>query len=60
MLAVIGGLITSTILSLMLAPTAYSLVEGALARYQGWKEDRAARLAAREAAGQRAKESTTA
>ena len=31
-ITVIGGLITSTILTLVLVPTAYSLVEGGLAR----------------------------
>jgi len=55
-LTVIGGLITSTILTLLLVPTAYSLVEGGLVRLQRSQEARAAAKAAREAAKQRAKE----
>ncbi len=47
---VIGGLITSTILTVLLVPTAYSLVEGALARSQRMREARAARQVAKEAA----------
>ena len=47
---VIGGLITSTILTVLLVPTAYSLVEGALARSQRSREERAARQVAKEAA----------
>jgi HAE1 family hydrophobic/amphiphilic exporter-1 len=59
-ITVIGGLITSTILTLVLVPTAYSMVEGALARYQRSRQARAARKAAEEAARQRAKESAAA
>lgn len=59
-LTVIGGLITSTILTLLLVPTAYSLVEGGLLRFQAAREARAATKAAREAARQRAKEVTAA
>ena len=55
-ITVIGGLITSTILTLLLVPTAYSLVEGALARYERSRQGRAARKAAQSAAKQRAKE----
>jgi hydrophobic/amphiphilic exporter-1 (mainly G- bacteria), HAE1 family len=58
-ITVIGGLITSTILTLLLVPTAYSLVEGALARYASARQARAARKAAK-AAGQQAKESAAA
>jgi HAE1 family hydrophobic/amphiphilic exporter-1 len=59
-ITVIGGLITSTILTLVLVPTAYSMVEGALARYQRSRQAQAARKAADEAAKQRAKESAAA
>ncbi len=59
-LTVIGGLITSTLLTLLLVPTAYSLVEGGLLRLQRSREARAATQAAREAAKQRAKEVTAA
>ncbi len=54
-ITVIGGLITSTILTLLLVPTAYSLVEGALARYQRSRQAQAARQSrgrGRQAAGQ--------
>jgi Cu/Ag efflux pump CusA len=53
---VIGGLITSTILTLLIVPTAYSLVEGALERIRA---SRAARQARAEAAAA-AKEKETA
>lgn len=56
-ITVIGGLITSTILTLLLVPTAYSLVEGALARLKHLRQERAARKAEQAAARQRAKES---
>lgn len=59
-ITVIGGLITSTILTLLLVPAAYSLVEGALGRYQRSRQERAARKAAQAAAKQRAKESAAA
>lgn len=49
-ITVIGGLITSTILTLLLVPTAYSLVEGALGRFQRSRAARAATKAAAEAA----------
>ncbi|MCX6030443.1 MAG: efflux RND transporter permease subunit [Chloroflexi bacterium] len=55
-ITVIGGLITSTLLTLLLVPTAYSLVEGALARSQRARAERAVRRAAQEAAKQRIKE----
>ncbi|MEA3334533.1 MAG: efflux RND transporter permease subunit [Chloroflexota bacterium] len=42
-ITVIGGLITSTLLTILLVPTAYSLVEGATGRYHRWRLDRAAR-----------------
>jgi hypothetical protein len=50
---VIGGLITSTILTLLIVPTAYSLVEGALERIRA---SRAARQARAEEAAAAAKE----
>ncbi|MCU0502723.1 MAG: efflux RND transporter permease subunit, partial [Anaerolineae bacterium] len=53
---VIGGLITSTILTLLIVPTAYSLVEGAIERIRA---SRAARQARAEAAAA-AKEKETA
>jgi len=56
-ITIIGGLITSTILTLLLVPTAYSLVEGALARLERSRQARAARRAAEAAARERAKES---
>ncbi len=59
-ITVIGGLITSTILTLLLVPAAYSLVEGALGRYQRSRQERAARKAAQAAAKQQAKESAAA
>ena len=55
-ITVIGGLITSTILTLLLVPTAYSLVEGALARFTRSRQDRAVRRAAEAAARQQATE----
>jgi HAE1 family hydrophobic/amphiphilic exporter-1 len=54
---VIGGLITSTILTLLIVPTAYSLVEGAMERIRA---SRAARQARAEAAAAAAKEKETA
>ncbi len=54
---VIGGLITSTILTLLIVPTAYSLVEGALERIRA---SRAARQARAEEAAAAAKEKETA
>jgi HAE1 family hydrophobic/amphiphilic exporter-1 len=36
-LVVMGGLITSTVLTLVVVPTAYSLVEGGLERWQNWR-----------------------
>jgi HAE1 family hydrophobic/amphiphilic exporter-1 len=59
-ITVIGGLITSTILTLLFVPTAYSLVEGGLARYQRGRQARAARKAAAEAAKQQKEESAAA
>lgn len=59
-ITVIGGLITSTILTLLFVPTAYSLVEGALARFERARQARAARKAEQAAARQRAKESAAA
>ncbi len=51
-ITVIGGLITSTILTLLLVPTAYSLVEGVLGRFARRRLARAAAKAAAEAAKQ--------
>ena len=59
-ITVIGGLITSTILTLLLVPTAYSLVEGALGRLQRSRQQRAARKAAQAAARQQQTEETAA
>lgn len=59
-ITVIGGLITSTILTLLLVPTAYSLVEGAIARFQRYRQGRTVRKAAQAAAKQQAKESAAA
>lgn len=59
-ITVIGGLITSTILTLLLVPTAYSLVEGALGRFERNRQARAAAKAAAEAAKQHVKESAAA
>ena len=41
-LVVIGGLITSTVLTLVVVPTAYSLVEGGLERVQKSRAERQA------------------
>ena len=51
-IVVICGLITSTLLTILLVPTAYSLVEGAIARYQGMQAARAQRKAGKEKARQ--------
>ncbi len=59
-ITVIGGLITSTLLTLLLVPTAYSLVEGALGRFERNRQARAAAKATAEAAKQHAKESAAA
>jgi HAE1 family hydrophobic/amphiphilic exporter-1 len=59
-ITVIGGLITSTILTLVLVPTAYSLVEGGLARLQQAQQARRAARAAKRGAGQPAEESAAA
>ena len=59
-ITVIGGLITSTILTLLFVPTAYSVVEGALGRYQRGRHERAARRAAQEAAKQKQTEESAA
>ncbi len=59
-ITVIGGLITSTILTLLFVPTAYSVVEGALGRYQRSRHERAARQAAQEAAKQQQTEESAA
>jgi len=40
-IVVIGGLITSTLLTLVIVPTAYSLVEGAMERLGAWRAGRA-------------------
>ncbi len=53
---VIGGLITSTLLTLVIVPTAYSLVEGALARVRA---GRAARQARTEEAARKKEEQAT-
>jgi HAE1 family hydrophobic/amphiphilic exporter-1 len=58
-ITVIGGLITSTTLTLLLVPTAYSLVEGALARLARSREARAIRKAEQASVKQRVKESAT-
>ncbi len=58
-ITVIGGLITSTILTLLLVPTAYSLVEGALARIQHARLARTARRAAKAAAKKAAQSAET-
>jgi HAE1 family hydrophobic/amphiphilic exporter-1 len=55
-ISIIGGLITSTILTLLIVPTAYSLVEGAVNRYQSFQVARAERKAQREAEKKQAKE----
>ena len=54
-ITVIAGLITSTILTLVLVPTAYSLVEGGLARWHSARAEQALRRAARRAAREAAK-----
>ena len=59
-ITVIGGLITSTILTLLFVPMAYSLVEGGLARYQRRRQEQAARKAAQEAARQKQSEESAA
>jgi HAE1 family hydrophobic/amphiphilic exporter-1 len=59
-ITVIGGLITSTLLTLLLVPTAYSLVEGALGRFERHRQAQAAAKAAAAAANERAKESAAA
>lgn len=59
-ITVIGGLITSTILTVLFVPTAYSVVEGALGRYQRSRQQRAARKAAQEAAKQKQTEESAA
>ncbi len=56
-IVVICGLITSTLLTILLVPTAYSLVEQWLARVHDYRAERAARQAAeREAAKRKAEE----
>jgi HAE1 family hydrophobic/amphiphilic exporter-1 len=55
-IVVICGLITSTLLTILLVPTAYSLVEGAVSRFNRGRTDRAARQEEKEAARQQAKE----
>lgn len=42
-IAVIGGMITSTLLTLIIVPAVYSLVEHGLLRLQNWRHQRAAR-----------------
>jgi HAE1 family hydrophobic/amphiphilic exporter-1 len=42
-LVIIGGLITSTILTLVIVPTAYSLVEGGMERLKKSRAEREAR-----------------
>ncbi len=42
-IAVIGGMITSTLLTLIIVPSVYSLVEHGLLRLQNWRHQRAAR-----------------
>ena len=37
-IATIGGLITSTLLTLVVVPVAYLLLEGAVARFKAWKQ----------------------
>ena len=59
-ITVIGGLITSTLLTLLLVPTAYSLVEGALARFSRYRQARAVGKAAEAAVKERAEESAAA
>ena len=59
-ITVIGGLITSTILTLLVVPTAYSLVEGALGRFERWGQARSARKAEQAAEKKRAEESAAA
>jgi hydrophobic/amphiphilic exporter-1 (mainly G- bacteria), HAE1 family len=41
-IAVIGGMLTSTLLTLVVVPAAYSLVEGASTRLRGWAQRRRA------------------
>ena len=55
---VIGGLITSTILTLLIVPTAYSLVEGALERIRASRAARQAR--AEEAARKKTEQAASA
>jgi len=57
-ITVIGGLITSTILTLVIVPTAYSLVEGGLARMQQRSAARRERQAQRRAAKERARQAS--
>jgi len=53
---VIGGLITSTILTLLIVPTVYSLVEGVLERIRARRAARQARAEAVAAAAARENE----
>ena len=55
-IVVICGLITSTLLTILLVPTVYSLVEGGIERSRSSRARRAAQRAAKEAARQKAKE----
>jgi HAE1 family hydrophobic/amphiphilic exporter-1 len=55
-IVVICGLITSTLLTILLVPTAYSLVEHGLERIRHYRSDRAKRKAEKEAAKRRAEE----
>jgi HAE1 family hydrophobic/amphiphilic exporter-1 len=57
---VIGGLITSTLLTLVIVPTAYSLVEGALARARARLDARRAAQEARAAEAARKEEAASA
>ena len=55
-IVVICGLITSTLLTVLLVPTAYSLVEGGLTRWNDARARRHQRQVEKEAARQKAKE----
>ena len=57
-IAIIGGLITSTILTLLIVPTAYSMVEGALERYRRYSDARKERKEREKAAKAQSKQTS--
>jgi HAE1 family hydrophobic/amphiphilic exporter-1 len=59
-ITVIGGLITSTVLTLLMVPTAYSLVEGLVSRFNDARAARTARREAKKAAQEQAEDTATA